>query len=476
MRVELPLYGNGYEGDSSTLNSSRTINLYPEKVVGEVDSKVALIGVDGLERLVTIGIGPHRGVCEHLGNLYFVSGNTLYKYDTNQAVTTIGTLNTSGGSVSMASNGVSGNELIIVDGTDGYIYNGSTLTAIADADFPASPTKVVFFDGYFVVIEDNSDYYYISAAYDGTSWSNLDKARAERDPDNIIGIAAHERILWLIGEHTTELWYNSGNDFPFDPIPNSIVEVGTISPDSVAHAGEEGILWLAYDEKGTFQVVKTEGSKVKPVTPSSIVSLFETYDGIENATAFVYQRRGHVFYVLTFPDEDKTWVYDITQDKWHERESHEYGRFEGSTYIFWEQMHLIGDFQTGNVYKLLPTVYTDNSRVIRREFRTYHVADKGQLVRHNYIELEVETGMSLISGQGSDPKITMEFSDNDGKTWSYARTKSLGAQGNYNEIIRWTHLGSSRNRVYRFTMSDPVKWRIKALFLDTPQENTERPS
>lgn len=470
MRVELPLYRNGYEGDSSTLNSTKLINLFPEKIDGEVDSKVALVGTDGLSLYTTIGIGPHRGVTEHLGNLYFVSSNTLYKHDTNGATTTIGTLNTFGGRVHMASNGVSGNDLILVDGTDGYIYDGTSLSVISDVDFPANPTNVIFFDGYFVVTDDNSDYFYLSAAYDGTSWSNLDRARAERDPDNILAIAGHERVLWLIGKNSTELWYNSGNDFPFDPIPNSIIEIGTISPASIAHAGEDGLLWLAHDEKGTSQVVKTEGSKIKSVTPHSLVSLFETYAGRDKAEGFVYQRRGHVFYYITFPEENKTWVYDISTDSWHERNNSRYGRFEGATYIFWEQKHLVGDFQSGNVYQLLPTTYKDNALTIQREFRTNHIADKGQLIRHNYIELELETGMSVLSGQGSDPKVTMEFSDNDGKTWSYSRTKSLGAQGAYNRIIRWTHLGSSRNRVYRFTMSDPVKWRVKALFLDVPEE------
>lgn len=475
MLVELPLYRKGYLGDSSTLNSQRCINLFPENITGEVDSKVALINTSGLRLLTSIGTGPHRGMVEHLGDIFVVTRNQLYKYSSTGAKTLIGTINTSGGAVSMASNGVSGGEIIIVDGVDGWTYDGTTLATISDVDFPASPTKVLFFDGYFIVLDDNSDYFYLSAAYDGTTWSSLDKARTERDPDNILALAAHDRILWLIGETTTELWYNSGNDFPFDPVPNSIIEVGIHAPDSLSHVGDEGLVWLASDEKGKLQVVKSEGSKVKSVTPSSIQSIFETYATTDDAVGFSYQERGHVFYQITFPVERKTWVYDLGADAWHEKKDFVSLRHRAQTYIFFNKMHIVGDFENGNIYELDTGTYTDNGETIYREFTTSHVADKGQLLRHNYLELVVETGATtLLSGQGSSPIISMEFSDDDGNTWSNARSKSLGVLGAYKKNIRWTHLGTTRNRIYRFTLSDPIRIRIKALVLSLPDEKVER--
>jgi len=475
MIVELPLYRKGYFGDSSAINSQRCINLFPEIVEGEVDSKIALINTSGLRKLGDIGTGPIRGMVEHLGDVFVVSRNELYKYTTTGTKTLIGTLNTSGGSVSMASNGVSGGEIIIVDGVDGWTYDGTTLATISDADFPVSPTKVIFFDGYFIVLDDNSDYFYLSAAYDGTSWSNLDKARTERDPDNILAVAAHDRMVWFIGETTTELWYNSGNDFPFDPVPNSIIEVGIHAPDSLSHLGDEGLIWLASDEKGKLQVVKSEGTKVKSVTPSSIQSIFETYSTTDDAISFAYQERGHIFYQLTFQTEKKTWVYDVTSDAWHEKKDFVALRHRAQNYIFFNKMHTVGDFENGNIYELDINTYTDNSETIYREFTTSHVADKGQLLRHNYLELVVETGATaLLSGQGYSPIITMEFSDDDGNTWSNARSRSLGVQGAYKQNIRWTHLGTTRNRVYKFKLSDPIRIRIKALLLSLPDEKVER--
>ena len=46
---------------------------------------------------------------------------------------------------------------------------------------------------------------------------------------------------------------------------------------------------------------------------------------IADAIAFAYQQEGHVFYVLTFPTGDATWVLDLTTTEkigypvWHQR-------------------------------------------------------------------------------------------------------------------------------------------------------------
>ena len=463
--VSLPLTLGGYEGNESSSNAQRLINLYPEIVKGEDKVQVRLVKTSGLDLQDTVGIGPHRGSIVFSGNSYFVSRNELYKRDTSGTKTLIGTLNTTSGLVSMAHNGQEGGQLMIVDGTDGYIYDSSTLTAISDPQFPANPSHVIFVDGYFLVLDADTADFYLSSAYDGTAYSSLDTARAERDSDNLVTAHTLGRTVWLFGERTTEVWFNSGDTFPFDPVQNGFIEIGILAKQSLAKL-KETMIWLANTEKGYGQVVVSEGLSYKSVTPQQITSKWRTYSDLTNAEAFGYEENGHYFYQITFPSDDATWVYDLTTEQWHEKKYGESTRHRARTHIFFNQEHIVGDFLDGNIYKLDPDTYTDNGEEIRCSVVTYHVSENRQRVRHNSLYLDSETGVGLTSGQGSDPLIGMSYSDNTGKTYGNTRYISFGKLGEYSKEIKWGLLGSSKDRIYKFTYSEPTKFVINKLVLD----------
>ena len=94
------------------------------------------------------------------------------------------------------------------------------------------------------------------------------------------------------------------------------------------------------------------------------------------------------------------------------------------------------------------------------------VYNTGELLIHNSLELVAETGVGLVSGQGSDPQLTLEKSNDSGRTWLTMPTKSLGQIGEFKTRVKWSSLGSSRYRRYRVSISDPVKVVIADAVLD----------
>ena len=60
----------------------------------------------------------------------------------------------------------------------------------------------------------------------------------------------------------------------------------------------------------------------------------------------------------------------------------------------------------------------------------------------------------------------MEVSDDGGRTFSAFPVRSMGAMGKYRTRVVWDRLGSSDDRVYRQSISDPVRRAI----LDTQLE------
>ena len=85
------------------------------------------------------------------------------------------------------------------------------------------------------------------------------------------------------------------------------------------------------------------------------------------------------------------------------------------------------------------------------------MSDKYNTLFHVAFEVEMETGVGLQNGQGSSPVAMLDFSDDWGHTWSGEYRAGIGKIGQYQTMVRWTRLGKSRGRVYRVTISDPVK-------------------
>ncbi len=82
------------------------------------------------------------------------------------------------------------------------------------------------------------------------------------------------------------------------------------------------------------------------------------------------------------------------------------------------------------------------------------------------LEFEVQRGVGLNDGQGSDPQLMFQLSRDGGKTWGPERSISIGKQGEYSRRAIVRQLGIARNPVGRITMSDPVFWALCAAYLE----------
>ena len=465
-KVPVGIAGPAYASTSRNVNAQTTINWYPELDTVDGKSQITLLPTYGTTSTTAQpGGGPIRGTIVHDGKMYIVSADELYSMDTTEAFTLEGTLNTNSGRVSMASNGTQGDQLMIVDGTDGWIYdsNADTFTQIGDGDFPANPETVSFMDTYFIVTLTNSSRFFISNSNDGTAWTATDFANAERSPDDLVNSMPNARELWLIGEFTSEVWYNSGASFTFDPYPNGYIEKGTPAQFSVAKVNNS-VIWLTQDEHGKAQVVMTNGLQVNVISNDAIDSTFDGYAAISDAFGFTYQQAGHTFYQITFPTEDATWVCDLglaLKDKniaWHQRRTGATSatkRHVANTYTYFNQKHYVGDSKGSNIYFLDSTKFTDDGTNIIRERTGTHIHANRNRLRFYKFEVEIEAGVGNTSDPGKDPSLALSWS-NDNLPFGNARQMSLGKKGQYATRLIEHHLGSARDRVFKIVSGDPV--------------------
>ena len=463
MRQQVQFAGPFDERTEKAISAQTCINWYPVVVQTHGKRSMILKQRPGLKFDQELTAGPHRGMYIHDGFLYVVANNKAYKIDTDGIATLLGSMNTDTGFVGMAS---SGTELVIVDGTDGWRWNGTTFTQITDEDF-VDAVQVKFIKGRFIVNSPGTGRFYISASYDATTWAALDYATAEVDPDDLIALEVDHQELWTLGEYTNEVHNYTGNtDFPFESMPGGFTEWGCAAPWSIAK-GDNTVIWLAQTRNGGRQVVKATGFVPTVISSDSLEERMTGFSRVDNAHAFVVKAADkHLFYVLTFPTDNETHVYDFATGLWHAWESYGLGRFRVATSAYWNNKYYMGDAINGNLYTFDADTYADNDESIVRSRKTEHHASNQDVVFCHSLEVLVNSGMGLESGQGEDPQIALYVSNDGGITFGNAKTRSLGIQGKYKKRVKWDRLGSYRHRVYEVRVSDPVDVTIIGAFAE----------
>jgi hypothetical protein len=179
------------------------------------------------------------------------------------------------------------------------------------------------------------------------------------------------------------------------------------------------------------------------------------------------QDEGHLFYLLTIPARKITWRYDISTQSWHIMKDYHFGRHRSSSAIFFDKKTLAGDFQSGRIYQMTRKHYLDDGEPLVRDFTLPTINNGREFLTIDSFELDMSTGIGLITGQGSDPVALRRFSKDNGKTWSNWRSTSLGKIGEYLTRAKWNRLGAARQFTIQIRISAPVPIDIGGAYIET---------
>lgn len=455
-------FGPSYTGQSLNQACNRLINLYPElsEDPGNTKNIGAFYACPGFRVYCNPGIvGEVRGEYKSSNGKGFVVVGASVLRLVSGVSTLIGTLSSTIGPVSMADNGT---QLCVVDGSQGYLVNLTTLafSVITDPDFPNGCIQIAEQDTYFITFHPNTQQFFISGQNDGATWDSLDFGSAEGSPDSIVSMIVDHRELILLGSTSVEVFYNSGNaDFPFERRQGAFMEHGCVAPFSVAKM-DNSVFWLGADDKGQGIVWKINADVPTRVSTHAVEFAIRGYSTISDARAITYQENGHTFYMLVFPTAAKCWVLDVSANMWHERahfSEGEFTRYRANCHMFHEGKHLVGDYENGIIYEMSLDVYDYNGapRKWLRAWRTPGSENKN--VFYYSLTIDCETGVGLDGEvQGSDPVMMLRVSNDSGHTYGNERSLTMGKIGEYKARAIARRLSKSRNRAYEISGTDPT--------------------
>jgi len=349
-------------------------------------------------------------------------------------------------------------------------------------------SRIAFIEGWLIFNQPGTRTFYTNAPVPYTlTFAGAFYALKDSSTDNLVTLHENNRELWLVGERTTEVWYNSGGtSFAFSRLPGVGPQMGCSAQHSITRVGPN-LMWLGQNEQGQNLVVMTNQYAILPVSNHGVENAISSYYLVSDALGDCYEDRGHLMYILTFPVADVTWCFDLKiwsdtngEAGWWQRLSWDsatgtYHRHRGNCFVNFANLRLWGDYQTGQIHQQDRNFYTDAGNVLRGQRRTPHIWSKEDRNRifQSSMQVEFKAGTGLQTGQGSSPQAMIRWSDDGGQTWSNEIWAPIGAAGQTRDRAMVMQLGEARDRVYEVNVTDPISRDIigATLFGERQEKN-----
>lgn len=195
----------------------------------------------------------------------------------------------------------------------------ATLTEVTDADYPSETVPgIVYLDGYYFVMTP-AGRIYNSAINDPTSWNALEFIQCQAETDSGIAIARIANYVVGFSQYTIEFFYDAGNPVgsPLLPMNSAQTNIGCACGQSVVNT-DGTVLFIGQSKNFGRGVYMFAGTNPQKVSTPFIDRILDATD-MTDVWAFVVKPEGHIFYVLVLGgDVDRTMVYDLTTQDWHE--------------------------------------------------------------------------------------------------------------------------------------------------------------
>jgi len=446
--MQLPILSGVYSQKGPDFEASYPVNLVPNFQETSI-SEGYLRSAPGID-VFAVGAGTDRGGYNWNGTLYRVSGTTLLSVSSTGIASIVGDV---GGSsrVSFAS---SFDRMAIASNEELWYYDGTTLSQVTDPDLGVV-LDVVWQDGYFITTDGTN--IVITELNDPTQVDPLAYGSAEADPDSILGLLTIRGELYVLGQRTIEVFYNTGvvtdaAPFPFQRQRGAQIDKGIVGThakclflDSFAFCG------AARNEQPKIYVAGL--GQATAISTRGIERMLAAVD--DPSTIVLEARNGDGANTLYVHLPDQTLVYDHEASQaaqtpvWYRLASGIYAdqAYRARNFVYaYGQWHC-GDIQSFNLGVLVDTNDNQFGDKTEWKFDCQLVYSQGKGAICHDLEL---VGFYGRATPGSEPIAFMSWTD-DGVAWSQERAARTGFSGQRSLRVAWRRNGFFRQwRAFRF--------------------------
>ena len=307
---------------------------------------------------------------------------------------------------------------------------------------------------------------------------------SEWSPDNTIALCSNGSKLYTFGERSWQVFsYNDDVNNPFSSPDNAAGNIGIKAPNSLTMLGDN-VIWLGSSDIGNNGIYMVSNGSITRISTQDIEREISEVINPENAYASIWQEHQHVFYSITFADSHRTYVYDITENTWHERASFK-ANYRGSSndlrdnLVEWRYDHVT--FAYGRIYMGTEgaLVYNDENKFDEHDGRYICKMRRGSVLVNgdmpfyiDHFRLICNNGQTAynkkpgdflnIDGSNKNPRISFRYSW-DGANFSDYEDAYMGTTGNYEYVTDIYGCGMGRYFTLEISTTESIPFAIENL-------------
>jgi hypothetical protein len=430
--------------DNLAHSGERLINWYLQAWPSGGQSPGILAPCPGIARFKLVGGGEVMAMQEAGAFLFIAAGGRLWRMDSARNLVDVGAIAVDPATRMAASS----RDLAVCAGGVIHVYRLAT-EAFSIPTRPAfgAASSVAFINGYCVASQRFGDRFAWSALDDALTWNALDFAQAESRPDQLRAMVQDHQELWLFGERSTEIWFNSGGSPSiFERAAGGIIERGIAWP-ATARKDDNAVFWVGDDRI----VYRATGAQAVRVSTEAVEGILRGYVLTDDVTAFTYTWKGHKFYVLRFTDRP-AWCLDLATGAWHERtSSDDGGRWVARCAAFYSQNVQAVGLDTGVIGEFRAVNVDDTGNVLVREGVSMPLNNAAEHVTLSRVAAKIEGDLDPVT----NAQVVLQVSRDGGQTWGPERWRSIGRLG-ARRTAEWHALGRSEQHRVRIRVTDDV--------------------
>lgn len=461
MLIPFNLIGETYVSRNKKMSAQSTKNFYLEiRQVGDAREPVALHSLPG-NKLFYTGLAPNRGKEVFKDEIYVVNGDSLYRVNAIGEGKLIGNIQGSG-RVQMAQDA---RYLVIATGAKGYIYDGTTLTAINDVDWNNART-VKYFNKRFVF--DTPVGFGVTDLGDPFTINALNTAEGESSPDSALGVFTFGQKIYLFGKKSLESWWNTGVGNP--PFSQEDFTFNLGVSGSYAVDTNSNFAYLLGSDRAPYRF---SGLSKQSIGNSAIGREFQEYADVSDCHVICCDWDNQHFVWFIFPSADRSWIFHEESNTWYQAvRGLENSRHCINGYVEAYGKKLITDHLSGNIYQLDWDTNDDNGGIMVRERTSSPINPKslgipGKRAFIQGVEIHLETGNAPA---GKNPILMLSWSKDDGETWVSEKHLRSGATGDKNTVVCYRegmgYIDPHENMIIKIRMTDSNRWTLTGSNID----------
>jgi len=389
--------------------------------------------------------------------LYLLQGNNLIKEDSAGVRTVLATDSFTERAV-FADDGTN---LYFVAGGLIYKWSGSALSTVIQTAV-SSPKSIAYINKQFI-ITGSGGVYAVSDVGDGDTYETINSAEDETTPDSLVRAYVFNQLVYMMGSEGVTPYQNvtSGNP-PFQRRETALINVGIAGVHAVTNT-DRYLYWLGDDKK----IYQGLGASARAIQSAGVAKILDGFPSVSDCIASSFVLSGMDFVLFKFPSSNAAILFNELNNTWTENDSGTdlYSRTawyaNSIVEVYGKKIGI--DYRNGNSYELDFDTYTDNAdtrlRVIQlKNFTSQDIRIPDNQVTASSLNIKCQTGVGLASGQGSDPVLMCQFSNDGGQTWLAESHVSIGQMGDHMRRVDFWDFATGYEIKPRIMISDPVQF------------------